>query len=216
MRGNLDGRERDSCTVRGCESESSLEGNDMLARLDAGDALTDGLDDAGALVSEDDGECALGVLAGERVCICGAEVSQVASHPTSPPPSPAAQADRGRMRRLSFTRGTIPGRWTGQLRTCVADTGVVDLDAHLVGPGWRHLDGLDAQVFACLPSHGRLAGDGLNENISEVSLLFQRILGSPVPIATQSRLQGAHKDNIDTARGPPFQLSTPWSWIGGL
>lgn len=40
-----------------------VEGHDMVARLDVGDALANGLDDAGALVAEDDGEGALGVFA---------------------------------------------------------------------------------------------------------------------------------------------------------
>ena len=51
-----------------CE-ESILESNDVISRLHAGDALANRLDDTGALVPEDNGECALGVLAGERVGI---------------------------------------------------------------------------------------------------------------------------------------------------
>lgn len=47
-----------------------VEGDDVVAGLHVGDALADGLDDAGALVAEDDGEGALGVLAGEGVGIC--------------------------------------------------------------------------------------------------------------------------------------------------
>lgn len=43
----------------------------MIARLDVGHALTDGLDDAGALVAQDDGERAFWVVAGEGVRICG-------------------------------------------------------------------------------------------------------------------------------------------------
>lgn len=49
--------------------EDRLERDDVVARLDARHALADGLDDAGALVAEDDGEGALGVLARQRVCI---------------------------------------------------------------------------------------------------------------------------------------------------
>lgn len=45
----------------------------MVARLHARDTLADGLDDAGSLVPEDDGECALGVFAGEGVGICGGD-----------------------------------------------------------------------------------------------------------------------------------------------
>lgn len=41
----------------------------MVAGLDVRDALANGLDDTGALVAEDDGECTLRVLAGQRVGI---------------------------------------------------------------------------------------------------------------------------------------------------
>jgi hypothetical protein len=46
-----------------------LQGYDVVADLDVGDALADGLDDAGTLVPEDNGEGALGVLSGECVGI---------------------------------------------------------------------------------------------------------------------------------------------------
>lgn len=46
-----------------------VQRDDVVADLHVGDALADGLDDTGALVSEDDGEGTLGVLAGERVGI---------------------------------------------------------------------------------------------------------------------------------------------------
>lgn len=46
----------------------------MVAGLHVGDTLTDGLDDTGTLVSQDDGERALGVLAGQSVGICGGMV----------------------------------------------------------------------------------------------------------------------------------------------
>lgn len=41
----------------------------MVARLDVCDALTNGLDDTSTLVTEDNGESTLGILAGERVGI---------------------------------------------------------------------------------------------------------------------------------------------------
>lgn len=85
----------------------------MVADLDVGHALTDGLDDASTLVSENNGESTLGVLAGEGVGIC------------------------------------------------VADTGVVDLDADFVGAGRKHLNVLDAQLLAGLPGDGGLASDRL-------------------------------------------------------
>lgn len=46
-----------------------LKSDDVVARLDRSHALTDRLDDTSALVSQDDGESTLGVLAGEGVGI---------------------------------------------------------------------------------------------------------------------------------------------------
>lgn len=47
----------------------SLEGDNVVTRLHVGDTLTNGLDETGTLVAEDDGESTLGVLAGQRVGI---------------------------------------------------------------------------------------------------------------------------------------------------
>ena len=47
-----------------------VESDDVVAGLHVGDALADGLDDTGTLVSEDDGEGALRVLAREGVGVC--------------------------------------------------------------------------------------------------------------------------------------------------
>lgn len=63
----------------------------MVTGLHVGDALAHRLDDAGALVPQDDGERALGVLAGERVRVC---VLSALS-------SPAAARRRGAYRPLS-------------------------------------------------------------------------------------------------------------------
>lgn len=49
--------------------------------------------------------------------------------------------------------------------TCVADTGVVNLHADLVGLGRSNLDILDAQLLASLPGNGSLAGDGLHASL---------------------------------------------------
>jgi len=49
----------------------------MVAWLDVGDALANGLNNAGAFVSKDDGESALGVLAGKSVGIGVADAGVV-------------------------------------------------------------------------------------------------------------------------------------------
>jgi hypothetical protein len=50
--------------------EGVLEGNDMVTRLHVGDTLTNGLNDTGALMAQNDREGSLGVLAGKCVGIC--------------------------------------------------------------------------------------------------------------------------------------------------
>jgi hypothetical protein len=53
----------------------------------------------------------------------------------------------------------------------MADTGIVDLDSHLVSLGRSHLNILDGEVLAGLPGHGGLAGDGLSQvSPSQLSL----------------------------------------------
>ena len=47
-----------------------LKCNDVITGLYVRDALADRFDNTSALVPEDNGEGALGVLSGERVCIC--------------------------------------------------------------------------------------------------------------------------------------------------
>ena len=47
-----------------------LESNNVVAWLNGSNTLTDGLDDASTFVSQDDGEGAFGVFAGECVSIC--------------------------------------------------------------------------------------------------------------------------------------------------
>jgi hypothetical protein len=49
--------------------EDVLESDNVVTRLDVGDALADRLDNTGTLVSKDNGESTLGVLAGESVGI---------------------------------------------------------------------------------------------------------------------------------------------------
>lgn len=88
----------------------------MVTGLHIGDALADGLDDTGTLVSEDDGESTLWVL----------------------------------------TRKGVGIR--------VADTGVLDLNADLVGLGGSNLDILIAEWLASFPGDGSLASDGLKRD----------------------------------------------------
>jgi hypothetical protein len=49
----------------------------------------------------------------------------------------------------------------GRAVTCVADAGIMDLDAHLVRLGRCYLDVLIAKLLAGAPGDGGLAGDGL-------------------------------------------------------
>ena len=49
----------------------------MITRLDVGDTLSDGLDDTCALVPQNNGESSLGVLSGECVGICKAQLATV-------------------------------------------------------------------------------------------------------------------------------------------
>lgn len=45
----------------------SLESNDIVTGLDASHTLTNGFDDTGTFVTQDNGECAFGVLSGECI-----------------------------------------------------------------------------------------------------------------------------------------------------
>lgn len=60
-------------TIRSCGNGQGkrdiLESDDVVTNLDVGDALTNGLDNTGTLVSKDNGESTLGVLARECVGI---------------------------------------------------------------------------------------------------------------------------------------------------
>lgn len=80
----------------------------MVARLHIGDALAYGLDNTSTLMTQDDGEGSLGVLAGQGVGIC------------------------------------------------VADSGVVDLNADFVGSWGQDFDVFDGEVLAGFPGDGSL------------------------------------------------------------
>jgi hypothetical protein len=58
-------------------SSDLLESNNVVASLHVGDALADRLDNTGTLVSKDNGESTLGVLAGESVCVCVADTGVI-------------------------------------------------------------------------------------------------------------------------------------------
>lgn len=58
------------------------------------------------------------------------------------------------------TFGVLAGQCVG---ICVADTGVVDLDADFVGLGRGDLDVFNGEVLAGFPSNGGFASDGLVE-----------------------------------------------------
>lgn len=49
----------------------------MVTRLHVGDALANGLNDTSTLMTQDDGEGSLGILAGQGVCICVADTRVV-------------------------------------------------------------------------------------------------------------------------------------------
>lgn len=55
----------------------SLEGNNVVTRLHVGDTLANGLHDTSTLVSQNDGESTLRVLARKCVGICVADTSVV-------------------------------------------------------------------------------------------------------------------------------------------
>lgn len=54
-----------------------LKSDDVVARLHVGDALAYGLNNTSTLMTQDDGEGSLGVLAGQSVGICVADSSVV-------------------------------------------------------------------------------------------------------------------------------------------
>jgi hypothetical protein len=92
----------------------------VVARLHVGDALADRLDDACAFVSQDDGEGAFGVFAAEGICIWERGVS-------------VGRLARGDV--AWFGRGGIGLVVVVVVRTCVADSGVVDPD--MIVSFWR-------------------------------------------------------------------------------
>lgn len=124
---------------RGRTWANSLERDDMVALLHVRHTLANALDDTSTLVTGDDGEGTLGVLAAHHVGIR------------------------------------------------VADTGVVDLNADLVGFGRCHLDVLNAEVLGGTPGNGGLASDGLtlgrHDSCYVMCCLFARFCAIAVSVA---------------------------------
>jgi len=60
--------------------EGSLESYDVVAWLDGGDTLADGLDDAGALMAEDDWERTLRILSRQGVRIYSYQLHPIPSY----------------------------------------------------------------------------------------------------------------------------------------
>jgi hypothetical protein len=58
-----------------CHWVALLESDNVVARLHICDTLTNGLDDASTLVTQDNGESALRVLSGECICVYSSIVS---------------------------------------------------------------------------------------------------------------------------------------------
>lgn len=56
-----------------------------------------------------------------------------------------------------------------EIRTCVADTRVVNFDSDLVSLRRGDLDVLNRKLLACFPSNGGLASDGLQSVYANVS-----------------------------------------------
>lgn len=139
----------------------------MVARLYAGDALAYRFNNTGALVPKDDRESSLGIVPRESVCIYDDPESA----------RPKAQEQRG-------PRCVL---------TCMADSGVVDLNSDFVCLWRRDLDVLDAQLLAGFPCYSRLASNSLAR--PQVSV-FKSLL--PFSFRTARRVSGSvspHHEN---------------------
>jgi hypothetical protein len=119
----------------GFENLNVLERNNVVAGLYICDTLTDGLDDTGTLVTKDNGEGTLGVLSGKCVCICRTLVCRSMLGLSS----------------AAYLLGCRLATRRAARRTGMADTGVVDLNADLVGLRWSNLDILNGEVLASFP-----------------------------------------------------------------
>jgi hypothetical protein len=108
-------------------AENILESDDVVAHVDGGHAFADGLDNTGTLVTEDNGESTLGILAGESVGICGMSI--------------IVMLNRVFDSALFLFSVQKAGQKAGL--TGMADTSVVDFNAHLTSLGGSDLDVLN-------------------------------------------------------------------------
>jgi hypothetical protein len=130
-----------------------LKGDDMVANLDVGDALTNRLDDASTLMSENDRESTLWILTRQGVGIL-LGVSTI----------------RKRWKLL-------------RTRTSVADTSVVNLDADLVGTRRKDFNVLNAKGLAGLPGDSGLAVNDLFKMVNKVLQKMTSTTGGVRPFA---------------------------------
>lgn len=177
----------------------------MITRLHIRDALTDGFNDTSAFMSEDNGERALRIFARERIPIWRVLISSSSNIEITDRCQKTSDPERPRRR-----EGT---------RTCMADAGVVYLNTHFVGLGRRDLDVLEAQVFAGLPGHGRLAGDCLYRGwLTSLHFFRSSLLSSPIsklrrPHATGWVEAGSSGQLVESTRTVPFQPSKAFCFV---
>jgi hypothetical protein len=111
------------------------------------DALANGLDYAGALVPQDNGECTFGVFAGECVGICG-----------------------------SVSGMWLAEELVGNKHTCVTDAGVVYLYAYFVGLGGSDFNVLDGEFFSSFPSYGCLRWISVRPSVESLMIRTLQVI----------------------------------------
>jgi hypothetical protein len=123
-------------------AENILESDDVVAHIDGGHTLADGLDNTGTLVTEDNWESTLGILAGESVGICGMSiiVTLIGSEFVS-----------------AFVLFSVQKAGLMAGLTGMANASVVDFNAHLTSLGGSDLDVLNGQRRAGLPGNSSLS-----------------------------------------------------------
>lgn len=122
-------------------AENVLESDDVVAHVDGGHALADGLDNTGTLVTENNGESTLGILAGESVGICGMSIIVI-----------LIGSGVSGFILFSVQKAGLMAGLTG-----MTDTSVVDFNAHLTSLWGSDLDVLDGERRAGLPGNSSLS-----------------------------------------------------------